>query len=139
MTNDEKTAVDTVMRFLDCYADRNVEGCMALLTTRQPIFMLGTNENEVFRTADEVRSAFTRDFASMTAMRWGQQRHMHVVTACELASVTVEMSISYESDGKRVATIFRYALTLVKEAAEWKICSGLASVPFTEGTYKFPE
>lgn len=139
MTNDEKTAGDTVMRFLACYADRNVEGCMAFLTTSRSILMLGTNENEVFRTADEVRSAFTRDFASMTSIRWGQQRHMHVVTACGLATVIVEMPISYESDGESVATLFRYALTLAKEDDQWKICGGLASVPFTEGTYRFTE
>ncbi len=139
MTNDEKTAVDTVMRFLACYADRNVEACMAFLTTSRAVFMLGTNANEVFRTADEVRSAFARDFASMNSIRWGQERHMHVVTASDLASVIVELPISYESDGESVATIFRYALTLAKENQQWKICSGLASVPFTEGTYRFTE
>lgn len=139
MTTEEQGALDAVMHFLDAYAQGNIDRCMTFIAGSRPILMFGTNDSEVFRTPEEVQTAFARDFENMTNVRWGARRNLHVEAASALASVIVEMSISYESDGKHVATIFRYALTLVKEAAEWKICSGLASVPFTEGTYKFPE
>jgi hypothetical protein len=39
-----------------------------------------------------------------------------------------------EKSGGKVKTLFRYAVTLFKEGGEWKICSGLTSVPFVSGT-----
>ncbi len=49
----------------------------------------------------------------------------------------VELPISYQTDGKDVEVLFRYALTLTKVGEQWKICSGMASVPFAAGTYSF--
>jgi len=43
-----------------------------------------------------------------------------------------------KEEGKDVKTPFRYALTLAQEGGQWKICSGMASVPFAPGTYAFP-
>ena len=63
----------------------------------------------------------------------------HPEAASTFASVIVEAPISYQSGGKGVETLFRYALTLTKEGEQWKICSGMASVPFAVGTYSFPK
>jgi hypothetical protein len=101
--------------------------------------MLGTNDNEVFRSADEVRSAFSKDFVNMTNIRWGKNRNIHVEAVSTLACVIIELPIAYQSEGTNVETLFRYAMTLTKEGGQWKICSGLASVPFSAGTYSFPK
>ena len=139
MNKEEQAALDTVMKFLDSYAKRSVDGCMATFTTAKPFLLFGTNDNEVFKTAEEVRAAFTRDFASMTNIRLGQRRNLHVIVTAALASVIVELPVSYQNEGKEVKTLFRYALTLVQENGQWKICSGMASVPFASGTYAFPK
>ncbi len=110
---------------------------MSAIVSSKPILLLGTNENEVFRSAKDVRAAFAKDFNSMSNIRWGRDRIIHVEANATLASVIVERSVSYRSDGKGIKTIFRYALTLVKEGRQWKVRAGMASVPFPAGTYSF--
>jgi len=134
---EEEAAFNSVMQFLHCYEKQDVEGCLAALTSSRPLMLLGTNEGEVFRTVEEIRTAFRRDFKQMKNIRWGEPRHVHV-TACDtLASVIIELPISYEVAGKTEKTLFRHALTLNKEDGQWKICGGMASVPFGPGTYSF--
>ncbi len=139
MNHEEQSVLNAVMTFLDSYASRNVEECMSAIAVSKPILLLGTNDNEVFKTAEEVREAFEKDFASMTNIRWGKQRYIHIIASPTIASVIFELPISYQTDGKDVEVIFRYALTLTKEAERWKICSGMASVPYATGTYSFSE
>jgi len=137
MTNEEQGAFEAVRNFLDSYSQRNIEACMSLISASRPIMLFGTNENEVFKTRDDLRSALKRDFDSMTNIRWGEHRQFHVEALSTLASVLVELSISYQIGGKETETLFRYALTLTREDGQWKICSGMASVPFAAGTYSF--
>ena len=139
MNHEEQAAVAVVMNFLDSYAGRSVEGCMSVIAASTPILLFGTNDNEVFRTTEEVRAAFTKDFAGMTNICWGKRRNIHVESVSTLASVIFELPISYQHDGKDVETLIRYALTLTKEDEQWKICSGTASVPLAAETYSFPQ
>lgn len=139
MTDDEKGAFETVKHFLEGYSQRNVEACMSLISAAKPILLFGTNENEVFKTPDDVRSALKSDFEGMIHIHWGEHRHFHVEAQSTFASVLLELPISYQVEGKEHETLFRYALTLVKEDGQWKICSGMASVPFAAGTYSFSE
>jgi len=73
----------------------------------------------------------------MNDIRWGEPRHVHVVASGTLASVIIELPISYQTAGKNEKTLFRHVLTLNKEDGQWNICSGMASVPFSAGTYSF--
>ncbi len=138
MTGEEQGAFDAVAKFLDDYSRRDIESCMNAVAASTPVLMFGTNENEVMKTPDEIRSAFERDFDSMADTRWGKYRNVYVRAASTLACVIIEAPISYQSEGKRVETLFRYALTVVREGNQWKICAGLTSVPFSAGTYSFP-
>jgi hypothetical protein len=139
MKPEEQAAVAAVMNFLESYAGRSVEGCMSVIAASTPILLFGTNDNEVFKTTEEVRAAFTKDFAGMTNISWGKRRNIYVQSAPTLASVIVELAISYQHGGKDVETLIRYALTLTKEGEQWKICSGTASVPLAAETYAFPQ
>lgn len=141
MTHEKQAAINTVINYLDNYARKNLENCMTAIVATTPILLFGTNDNEVFRSAEEIRAAFTRDFSSMEDIRWGAHRYLHVETSPTLASVVLELSIAYTAIEQQVAkdieTLFRYAFTLVKEDKQWKICAALASVPFATGTYTF--
>lgn len=137
MTKDEQAALGAVRNFLDDYAKRNVENCMSAVATSKPILLFGTNDNEVFKTIEDVRDAFNRDFSNMTNIRWGEYRQIHVEAVSMLACVIVELPISYQYEGKDVETHFRYALMLTREEEQWKICAGMTSVPFRAGTYSF--
>lgn len=64
---------------------------------------------------------------------------MHVAAGDTLASVIIELPISYQTAGKNEGTLFRHALTLNKGDGQWKICGGMASVPFSTGTYSFKQ
>jgi len=134
MNNEEQAVLEVVMNLLDSYSKRSVEGCMSAMAASKPILLFGTSDNDVFRTTEDVRAAFTKDFASMINIRWGERRNIHVESTSTLASVIVELPISYQSDGENVETLYRYALTFTKEGGQWKICSGMASVPFAAGT-----
>jgi hypothetical protein len=137
MTKEENAALKAVTTFLNNYAKKNIDGCMAILTKSESIMMLGTNDNEIFTTTKSIRAAFKRDYKSMSDIRWGKRRNLFVKASSTLAGVIIEMPISYKSEGEKVKTIFRYAMTLVKENEKWKICAGMASVPFSSGTYSF--
>lgn len=139
MTRDEQSALKVVMNFLNSYAKREIEGLMVELTSSKPILVLGTNDNEIFKSIKSIRAAFKKDFENMNNIRWGKRRNLHVKAVSTLASVIIELPISYQSKEEKIKTLFRYALTLAKERGKWKICSGMASVPFTSGTYSFPE
>lgn len=136
--NEKKQAImDVVSGFLESYSARDLAGCMGRIAEGRALFMLGTNEDEVFRSMDDLEAAFRRDFANMSDIRWGARRNIHIENDTSLASVLVEMPISYRSNGEEVSTIFRHSFTLVKQGDEWRICSGMASVPFSSGTYSF--
>lgn len=137
MTDEKQNVLDIVMSFLDSYSQKNIEKCISAMTASKPILLFGTNDDEVFRTADDIRAALNRDFSSMNDIRWGKHRNLYVETSPSLASVIIELPLSYQSEGKNIETLFRYALTLIKENSQWKICSGMASVPFSAGTYTF--
>lgn len=62
MNNDDQAALDAVMNFLDRYAEKNIEGCMAAFAASTPLLLLGTNEDEVFKTTAAIRGAFAKDF-----------------------------------------------------------------------------
>ncbi|KUG21544.1 hypothetical protein ASZ90_008701 [hydrocarbon metagenome] len=137
MTKEEKAALKAVTTFLKSYAKKNIDGCMAVLTKSESIMMLGTNDNEIFKTTKSIRAAFKRDYKSMSDIHWGKRRNVYVKASSTLAGVVIEMPISYNSEGEKVKAIFRYAMTLVKENEKWKICAGIASVPFSSGAYSF--
>jgi hypothetical protein len=134
---EEEAAFNSVMQFLHCYEKQDIEGCLSALTNTRPLMLLGTNEGEVFCSVEEVHTAFNRDFGCMNDIRWGEPRHVHVVASDTLASVIIELPISYQTAGKNEKTLFRHALTLHKEDGLWKICGGMTSVPFSAGTYSF--
>lgn len=137
MTREELAALKAVTTFLNKYSKKDIEGCMAVLTKSKPVLMLGTNDNEIFKTTKHIRAAFERDYESMNDIRWGKRRNFYVKASPTLASVIIEMPIFYKNEGKKVKTLFRYAMTLIKENQKWKICAGMASVPFSTGTYSF--
>jgi hypothetical protein len=141
MTHEKQLAIKTVTNYLDNYARKNLENCMSVIVASTPILLFGTNDNEVFRSTEEIRAAFIRDFSSMNDIRWGAHRFLHVEASPTLASVVLELSIAYTTTEQEVArdieTLFRYAFALVKEDKQWKICAGMASVPFATGTYNF--
>jgi ketosteroid isomerase-like protein len=135
--DDQQAALSAVMDFLNGYAKADLDGCMRIVAASTPILLFGTNDNEVFTSSEDVRDALTRDFAAMSDIRWGETRHSHVVAGQAFANVLLELPISYRAAGKKVETLFRYALTLAKEGRRWKICGGMAGVPAPSGTYAF--
>ncbi|MDD5270304.1 MAG: nuclear transport factor 2 family protein [Candidatus Omnitrophica bacterium] len=107
MTNEKQAVSDVVKDFLDSYAQKSIERCMSLISVSSPILIFGTNENEVFKTRDEMSAAFKRDFESMTNIHWGQHRRFHVEALSTLASVLVELPISYlTGGGKKLKRFF---------------------------------
>jgi ketosteroid isomerase-like protein len=136
--DDEKQAVmETIRRFLNAYAKKDVERWMEFITKKPSFLILGTNEDEISQDLDALREALKRDFSMMNNIDFGAYRNQFIETDGKLASVIIELPISYESEGKQTRTLFRYALTLAKKDDHWKVCAGMASVPLKSGTYSF--
>jgi len=137
MAQIKEAVLSTVVNYLGDYAQKHIENCMEATAASTPVLFFGTNQNEVFRSAEEIRSALAQDFSNMDDIEWSNHRYLHVEISATLASVLIELTLTYRSSGKMVETPFRYAFTLIKEDARWKICSGLASVPSAAGSYTF--
>ena len=137
MKNEKQEVIKTVGRFLDTYTKKDIEGCMGFIANKTPFLMLGTNDDEVLTDPSGLREAFQKDFSIMTDINFGKYRNQYVDANENLASVIIELPISYKSDGQRTLKLFRYALILTKENDRWKVCAGMASVPFKSGTYSF--
>ena len=137
MQQEKQTIMETVKHYLNAYADKNLADCMKYISEESPILMLGTNEDEVISDRAALEKAYQRDFSLMNRINFGEFRNQYIETNGRLASVLVELSTSFESQGKITQTIVRYALTLTQEADQWKICAGMTSVPFKSGTYSF--
>ena len=129
MTPTEQAVLDSVTQLLESYARRDIAGCMAAISTSRAILLLGTNENEVLKTPDEVRATFRRDFEHMRDIAWGAPRIAQVMAAADLAGLLLELPLRYSSFGTGVSTVYRYALMLAREEGRWKVFAGMASVP----------
>ncbi|KAA6187431.1 nuclear transport factor 2 family protein [Thiohalocapsa marina] len=137
MSTCSEQVLSTVQDFLDRYAKQDLEGCLALFSSTKPILVFGTNADEVVSGIEPLRANLVKDFSNLSNIRWGERRKLHVECEGDLASLLIELPISYESDGAENRALFRYALTLNREGGEWKIRAGMASVPFAPETYSF--
>lgn len=137
MTDQKLLVSETIQRYLDAYAKKDLEGCLACIAERAPLLMLGTNDDEIITDRNEMVKAYQRDFSMMDDIALGAVRQRHVEVGADLASMLLERPLSYTADGAATKTLFRFAFTLVRENGEWKISAGMTSVPFKSGTYSF--
>lgn len=131
------SAKTTALEFLNAYAHRDIDACMQCFADRKSILVFGTNLDEVFKTPDEVRSSLQRDFSNMSNIQWGAVSHMTVEESENLASVLIEMPVAFLANAEQEKTVLRYAMTLIKQAQNWRIVSAMASVPAAAGSYNF--
>jgi ketosteroid isomerase-like protein len=132
-----ETVKETTMQFLNAYASRDLAGCMQLIAEDKPLMLLGTNLEEVAKTREEVQQVLQRDFAAMSNIEWGTASHISIKAEDQLASVLIELPISYVANEKQEQTVLRYALALIKQNDSWRIAQAMASLPAPAGTYNF--
>lgn len=133
----QECAKSAVMQFLTAYANRDVDACMGLIAKNSPLLIVGTNADEVFTTLDEVKASLQRDFANMSNVTLSELNHIAVIAEESLASVLLELPISFLANDQLENVILRYAFTLVKEHEEWRIAQAIASLPVSSGSYNF--
>lgn len=137
MKQDMQAVSDTVMTFLEAYAKGDVDACLSVFAQESPILVLGTNLDEVCQSREDLRAGLLRDFASMSQVRWGDARHLHITPGSSHAGVLLELPLTYVAEGKTEQVMFRYAFSLVKEMGQWKIVTGMASIAAAAGSYVF--
>ncbi|EAT58957.1 nuclear transport factor 2 family protein [Chlorobium ferrooxidans] len=96
MNSKSRAALDVVLQFLDSYSRQDVEACLSAFSSVKELKLLGTNDNEVFSSLQYIREAFSRDFSSMSNIRFGEIRHSHLESTDTLATVLVELPITFE-------------------------------------------
>lgn len=137
MINEETSVREVLKEFLNGLEQRQVENCMSVMTHSRPLLFLGTNADEVFETPEDLRAAINRDFDNMTNLRWGEYRHFAIEASSTLASVLIELPLSFQAGEKKERTLFRFAFTLHKELEQWKISMAMGCVPHKSGTINF--
>ena len=137
MTQEQSQVLEAVKCYLDGYAKGDVEQCMSVMSGTGPVLMIGTNMDEVLESGADIRDAIERDMQHMSDIRFGEFSHLQVEAVAGLASVVLQLPVSFSVDGDENRTIMRFAVTLKPEAGDWKMCSCLVSVPFDAGTYLF--
>ena len=135
MEQNNKAAHEVAMTFLTAYARKDVSACLACFAQSSPLMLLGTNLDEVFTNRAALEAGLTRDFANMDKIGWGEPRQLYVDAGDTRATVLLELPICYETGGKAEQLTLRYAFGLRKEAGEWKIAAGSASMPSAAGNY----
>lgn len=133
----QESAKSVVMQFLTAYANRDADVCISVIAKNTPLLIVGTNADEVFRTQDEVKRSLQRDFGNMSNITWGEASYASVIAEETLASVLLELPISFLANDQQEKLHLRYAFTLVKENGEWRIAQAMASVPASAGSYNF--
>ena len=140
MKNNDSAVLSTVKQFLNGYARQDTESCMRVISTSVPVVFFGTNLDEVFRDADSIRAALIRDFGSISDIHFGEYQQLIVHAENSLASLIVELPISFKATEDKQQCIFRYAFNLRKEENDvWKIYSCMVCVPFSSGSLAFDE
>ena len=133
----EDSVKDAAMQFLSAYASRDLEGCMQLIAKDKPLMVVGTNLEEVFKTREEVQHSLKRDFASMSNIQWGVPSHISTEAVENLASVMIELPVSFFANEMQEQTMLRYALVFIKQEDCWRIVQAMASLPVPAGSYNF--
>ncbi|HON10050.1 MAG TPA: nuclear transport factor 2 family protein [Chitinispirillaceae bacterium] len=133
MNQYEVEVFNTVGSFLGAYAGKDINTCLSYIATGMPLLIMGTNDDEIITSYDEIRDAFEADFSVMENVSWGEVRYSYVKAENSLGSVLVELPINFTNQGMESSVLFRYALTLVRQGNEWKICAFLTSVPYESG------
>lgn len=135
--NYQESAESVVMQFLAAYAVRDANTCMGLIAKNTPLLIVGTNADEVFRTPDEVGRSLQRDFDTMSNITWDEVKHVAVIAEETVASVMLEIPISFLANDQEEKINLRYAFTLIRENGTWLIAQAMASVPALSGSYHF--
>lgn len=135
--NPQDSAKDTAMQFLNAYASRDIEMCMQFMASDRKLMVMGTNLDEVFETHDAIRNSLQRDFAAMSNIQWGAPNHISAETTDSIASVLIELPVSYVADKKQEEVMLRYALLFIRQDDRWRIVQAMASLPANAGSYHF--
>ncbi|NLG15900.1 MAG: nuclear transport factor 2 family protein [Fibrobacter sp.] len=137
MNQFETEVFNTVGAFLGAYAGKDLQSCLSYIATDTPLLIMGTNDDEVITSYEEVAESFAADFSIMDGLTWGDLRYSYVKAESGVGSMIIELPITYTNEGKQSTALFRYALTLVQQSNTWKICAFLTSVPYKSGSYDF--
>jgi len=137
MVKKEQEVKVAVKSFLDAYANQDIDVCMSLISNEKPLLLIGTNEDEICKDKESLRTAFLKDFSVMADVKFEDPTNYYVQVDNTLASVIYDVIITYKADNKSVKIFFRYAFTFIKENNQWKICALLMSAPFRSNTYTF--
>lgn len=135
--NQHESVKQIVIHFMQAYASRDIDACMRLIAADKPLLIFGTNADEIFKTADEVRQSLIRDFGVMSNVRWGDVKHIAIETDQNLATAMIELPVRYVAENKEEKTMFRYAFVLRFNQNAWQIVNAMASVPAAAGAYSF--
>jgi ketosteroid isomerase-like protein len=137
MSGEEQAVLETLQRYFAGYAQGDVELCMSTIAPTGPLLLFGTNADEIATSAAEVRAGLERDMAAMSDVRVGDLQRLHIEATATQAFALFEVSMAWRSAGADTTTQMRFALSLGKADGQWRIRSGLVSVPSTAGTYQY--
>jgi len=138
MKNNDSAVFSSVMQFINGYASKDLEACMRVISTSAPVMFFGSNLDEVLRDRESIETALIRDFESISDIHFGEYQQLFTHADNSLASLMIELPISFKVAKESQQCIFRYAFCLKKEGSDaWQIYAVMLSVPFSSETISF--
>jgi len=127
---DRAEVVATVIRFWQAYERKDLAALSNMLTTADDFTFFGSDAAEVVKTRPEWEELMRNDWQVFETIRFGEPRNIAVQISADkqLASIVYEVTDISLVEGKNIESLDRFAMTMRKEGAAWRIVQGMTAV-----------
>jgi len=114
----EAAVMGTINKSFEAYANRDVEGVLALLVPVPDVVAIGTGADEKCIGLEETRRQLERDFAQSEGGSWKMDWHL-VSAAGPVAWVAADVTMYARVAGKDLSAPIRFTAVLVQHGDKW--------------------
>ena len=129
----DKVALETVNKFYDNYANKDIEPLMNMLATEQPVYFLGSDAREA-KNLDEARKMFLSEFEKISDVKLVLD-DIKTLSLGDVLVITSTVTADTEIHGeKNTYPKLTSTVVLTQEQGAWKIQYMHSSFPSANAT-----
>lgn len=118
----------TLQTYADAYCSKNIDALMELFGDGDDISVIGTGQNELCSTRDQVRELFQHNFAEATATRFDFE-WTHAIVNGNAGVIAATLVIHLDVDGQHMRVPLRWTVAAVRTDDGWVWLHRHASSP----------
>ncbi len=127
----EKQAIESLVNdFWKAYDTKDLAATTKVFSNSGELMFFGTDSAEVIRNIAEWESQAKNDWELFQSVKFGQMKNVSTVVSSdgELGSIVCEMPADLTIGGEQTHVLFRFAGTMRKEQAEWRLVQGMVAM-----------